>query len=323
MQNFAEKYAAFVGFLYSDLDESEDYPNQRPRLAYYTSLISLEKILVSQEIWLSNPLFMNDLEELRFGVEFSYSMLRESAPLREAFNTAELYDEFMLWVEEEYMSFQRSGALDVYVSCFSLHDPIETDGRLTMWRGYGDNGNGAAIIFDTASIPEGIQIDSLILGKVHYASTAQRKDWVRAKLSALAITLKSLDFEFDDLEIVARVMFERLVVFSLFSKHSGFSEENEWRLVYLKSRDREQTIASMISYFNGPRGIEPKLKLNFSSLLSDDKSGLTFEDLIHSIILGPTSSSPLSVQSTKRMLSLLGYQKLARTLHASSIPYRG
>src|SRR5437660_295062 len=37
-------------------------------LAHYTSVQVIEQILKNNEIWLSNPLYMNDLEEMRLGV---------------------------------------------------------------------------------------------------------------------------------------------------------------------------------------------------------------------------------------------------------------
>jgi hypothetical protein len=40
----------------------------KPWLAHYTSIELAEKILRDEEVWFSNPLFMNDLEELRFGM---------------------------------------------------------------------------------------------------------------------------------------------------------------------------------------------------------------------------------------------------------------
>jgi hypothetical protein len=39
-----------------------------PLLAHYTSIKVMERILQSNEIWFSNPLFMNDLQEVRFGL---------------------------------------------------------------------------------------------------------------------------------------------------------------------------------------------------------------------------------------------------------------
>jgi hypothetical protein len=45
------------------------FPQKRLLVAHYTTLEVLEKILGTNEIWFSNPLFMNDLEEV--GLESS------------------------------------------------------------------------------------------------------------------------------------------------------------------------------------------------------------------------------------------------------------
>jgi len=39
-----------------------------PLLAHYTSVEVAEQIIKNEEIWLSHPFYMNDLEELRFGM---------------------------------------------------------------------------------------------------------------------------------------------------------------------------------------------------------------------------------------------------------------
>jgi hypothetical protein len=54
--------------LFADLQGNDSFPDQRPLLAHYTSVPVLEAILRNNEVWLSNPLFMNDVEEVRFGM---------------------------------------------------------------------------------------------------------------------------------------------------------------------------------------------------------------------------------------------------------------
>ena len=54
--------------LFADLLKGGSFPAKRPLLAHYTSITVLEAILRSNEIWFSNPLFMNDVEEVRFGI---------------------------------------------------------------------------------------------------------------------------------------------------------------------------------------------------------------------------------------------------------------
>src|SRR5262249_39446887 len=42
--------------------------SDRPLLAHYTSVEVAKKIIKKEEIWFSHPFYMNDLEELRFGM---------------------------------------------------------------------------------------------------------------------------------------------------------------------------------------------------------------------------------------------------------------
>lgn len=323
MNDATSAWEKVVSFLYSDITPEEEFPAIKPLLAHYTSLGNLEKILIGREIWLSNPLFMNDIEELRFGVEQGVAELRSNSDMLRAFPSNEIHAEFMSFIEAEYNRLQFSDAIDLYVACFSLHDENEIDGRLAMWRGYGSNGNGAALILDVAKIPDLPDDLPFVLSKVEYASTEERIAWIRSKINDLAKLLGEISLDRGDFEPIASAIFERLVIFSLFTKHRGFLEEQEWRLVYLKSRDRQNIGKEMLGYLNGPRGVEPKLKLQVESFVSRFGVATSFEDMVHSVILGPTSSSPLSFQSTKRMLHLIGYTKLSNRLGASSIPYRG
>ena len=53
--------------LYEDIS-GDEWVRRKPLLAHYTSIQTLEKIVQTSELWFSNPLFMNDLEEVRFGM---------------------------------------------------------------------------------------------------------------------------------------------------------------------------------------------------------------------------------------------------------------
>ena len=49
--------------LFDDLLDPSSYPDNKPLLAHYTSIEILERIMTTDEVWFSNPLFMNDIEE--------------------------------------------------------------------------------------------------------------------------------------------------------------------------------------------------------------------------------------------------------------------
>ena len=108
---------------------------------------------------------------------------------------------------------------------------------------------------------------------------------------------------------------------SLYRKHVGFIEEKEWRLVYTRDRVTKQLPEAFFSYFIGPRGIEPKLKLDLSKYLAIVGSEIPFENLVAGILLGPTASSPLAVKSAQLMMRDVGMPDIP--VERSGIPYRG
>lgn len=307
--------------LFRDANDMAEIQQDKPLFAHYTSLEVLEKILQNKEIWFSNPLFMNDLEEVRFGVVHGVDTVVESKEIENSMLSDDRYDLFLKHLFECQNQFQDIDALDVYVFCVTQHDPEKDDGLLSMWRGYGGNGRGAAIVFDSQKIP--FNDDSpLILGKVHYASREGRINYIRGLAARFANLMGKAYIPDSKIAIAANVLFQRIVLFALFSKHIGFLEEHEWRVVYLSTRDRDNNLEPMKGYLNGPRGIEPKLKLKIGPGVGFIPTDVTLVDMIHSIILGPNSSSKLALGSMDRMLELLELEDLRNRVRASEIPLR-
>ena len=135
--------------LYDDLKEEDEFFNKKPFLAHYTSLDVLEKILRTDEIWFSNPLFMNDLEEVRFGILHGTGKIRESDIVRVALETEARHTRFTEALDHSINYFEQEHLLDTYVFCLSEHAPENRDGQLSMWRGYGGDGKGAALVCST------------------------------------------------------------------------------------------------------------------------------------------------------------------------------
>jgi hypothetical protein len=115
-----------------------------PLLAHYTSIKVMESIFSTRQIWFSDPLFMNDLQEVRFGIHEGYRLFSDPNLLKRAVVT----DPRVVLVRNEFINslgnFDTNELLDTYVFCLSEHKEANTDGLLSMWRGYGDHGDGAA-----------------------------------------------------------------------------------------------------------------------------------------------------------------------------------
>lgn len=305
----------------SDILDEEQFFIRKPHLAHYTSLDVLEKILKTDEVWFSNPLFMNDLEEVRFGVLQGANAINRSEIIRKALGTdarnkmfAEAFDHYINYFEQNHL-------LDTYVFCLSEHDPENKDGLLSMWRAYGANGNGAALVFDTSKLGV-VENSPLILARVKYGSTDERLEWFGKIASTFAKILDENPIPDDKIWITGARIFERIKFFALFSKHDGFEEEKEWRIVYMSERDTDGKLKPMQHYLNGPRGVEPKLRFKVAPIEGLTAPDLSFDKILSAIILGPSISSPLAVRSVKRMLDLIGKPELKNRLVASSIPLR-
>lgn len=143
---------------------------------------------------------------------------------------------------------------------------------------------------------------------------------VSKTIAAPGIVAKS-NIEDDQLWLAAYCFFQRLKLFALFTKHQGFKEEKEWRVVYMRDRDAGRVFDRMFSYWVGPRGVEQKLKLKIEPLpgLFDD---LGLAKIVDRIILGPSLSTPLARGAILKMLDALGHSALKERVIASTIPFR-
>ena len=187
-------------------------------------------------------------------------------------------------------------------------------------RGYGDDGRGAAVVIDTSKF-NAVPTSPFIISRVTYGSRKQRLEWIDVKLTQFSELLKKASVSNDHLWVAAWMILERLKIFAIFTKHSGFREEREWRFVYLRQRDKSNTFSPMLGYAIGKGGLEPKLKLTVAPV-AGFAADLSLEKLIDRIILGPSISNAFSRQTVIRMLEVLGRHSLSGRLSTSSTPFR-
>ena len=303
--------------LWSDM-QREPAPGELPLLAHYTSIGTLERIAQTGEIWFSNPLYMNDVDELRYGMNLGIHAVRSHAGLREACPPAH-YNKLLDAFDELYSAFDNESAFDVYVfSCSEHDDEIGDDGLLSMWRGYGGDGNGVAIVFDMA--PLLAARSPLLVRKVQYLSYEASEAWMQDKLQQFADALQRAGGPVSHMQAAAAALFERIKLFALFTKHRGFHEEREWRIVYLREEDREGLFTQQLHYAISKRGIEPRLRFS-TDVIAGPHSPLKLEQMVQRIILGPVLATPLALRSVARMLEV--YQPAwSERVRRSTTPYR-
>jgi hypothetical protein len=307
--------------LWDDQPKEDNFFERRPVLAHYTSTSSLEKIVASNEIWFSNPLFMNDVEEVLFGIDEGTRAFLGHSGISEAFGPN--HQKFGDALLQEHRRFIEAHAFDTYILCLSEHDHTRDDGLLSMWRGYGDAGRGVAIVINPLALPNTPTVSPLVVAKVYYGTRSERADWFLTTASRFAkIVVENKLTDEGSIPLAAMALFSRLRLFSLYTKHDGFSEEREWRIAYLPERDTMGLFKGRLGYFNGPRGVEPKLKFAVETIPEVSDVPFSMETLVSAIILGPSAASDLTLNSVRRMLEALGRPELGKRLAASRIPFR-
>lgn len=316
-----EEIFALFEWLNEDMIEGDGFESEKPLLAHYTSFVVLESILKNEEIWFSSPLYMNDHQEIRFAFNEGTDMFRWSPELEAACGDKEIHRHLVHYFDNYADEFANKHVLDTYVFCLSEHRRDDTDGLLSMWRGYGSNGNGAAIVFDTAKLPP-VEGSPLVLAKVRYSTFPQQRQWMIDAVARLCKTLKEHPIPLEKMWIPAYTFFERLRFFALYTKHYGFHEEREWRLCYFPDRDEKKLLGPTFDYRIGAKGVEPKLKFKIRPIPEVTSDDLSLVNIVDKILLGPTVSTPISKAIVLKMLDQLGKPELKERVKPSEIPFR-
>ncbi|HEY5047267.1 MAG TPA: DUF2971 domain-containing protein [Rhizomicrobium sp.] len=293
----------------------------QPLLAHYTSIQVMESILKNSEIWFSNPLFMNDLQEMKFGLYEGTRFFSNIEQLKKAGGNEARAEILQRSYFQSFNHFDVNEAFDTYIFCLAEHDPSDNDGLLSMWRGYGQHGNGAAIVFDPSKITL-VPTSPLLFSKVSYVRGDERAAQVQSNLDSWVELTARLDLPDEKLHLAAYAAFSLVKGLALVTKHSGFSEEKEWRVVYNPGRDTTGALKPFLNYHIGNRGVEPKLKYQVGHLANVSAPDLALERLIDRIILGPSLASPLALRSVQRMLDNIRKPHYKPLLRPSTIPLR-
>lgn len=293
----------------------------QPLLAHYTSIQVMESILKNSEVWFSNPLFMNDMQEMKFGLNEGTKFFSNLEPLRKAGGNEARAEILQRCYFNFFNHFDQNQAFDTYVFCLAEHDAQDNDGLLSMWRGYGQHGNGAAIVFDPSKLTL-VPTSPLVFSKVSYLKDEDRIAQVHSNLTAWVDLTKNLAIPDDKLHLAAFAAFFLVKGLALVTKHSGFSEEKEWRVVYNPDRDTTGALKPYLNYHIGNRGVEPKLKYPVGHIANVSAPDLALERIIERIIIGPSLSSPLALRSVQRLLDNIGKPHYKPLLRPSTIPLR-
>lgn len=305
-------------FFFYDEEEEAQLEARGSRLVHYTTADTAFKILSSRSIWMRNAVTMNDYSEIQYGEHCVRRALSSDAG--KEFRTLltelqpsmsdDLYDLFA-WLTPDLLN-------NTFLTSFSEHRDDEDEfGRLSMWRAYGGT-SGVALVFTLESFRTTSEALNVYASKVaywtadqwadHLAEVVKRMEQTRDWLAALPYSTL--------LNVVTN--FFRFAVVS--TKHRGFEEEQEWRLIHCPNYESSPHVKSELQTV---RGIPQKIHvLKIEDIPEIGLVGVDLRHSLHSVVIGPTRDAQTMGDAFVQLLTDLDVSNPRQKVRTSGIPLR-
>ena len=261
----------------------------RQRFVHYTSAETAGKILQTKQVLLRQASLQNDFREIEFGTScIQNSWQKHQALFDEVFSAYEPDFGQRLW--NWLSSWKDRVRWETFVTCVSEHDPLEDKfGRLSMWRAYGGN-NGVALVingtpFFTASDALGAYSSPVAYHTSDSFSEEFEKLVIRVRDNAEFLRSQAAGWVFGQ-------MCHVLHYAMLCTKHYGFCEEREWRIVRSPAFNKPSALSESVMTIAGiPQKV---LALELKDDAANGLVGIEIPSLLDRLIIGPTQQ-PVAV----------------------------
>jgi hypothetical protein len=282
---------------------------------HYTSAEAAMSIISNKEIWLRHTSVMNDYMEIEHGWRLLFDCYNNSELID--YICTELFpDESKEEVEERLNSFIKDIKLNTFVLSLSEHEPSEdVHGRLSMWRAYGGSSSGVAIVFNS----QGIYGAENVEPKMNFIPVMyDDKVSFNERFEEMVRNIKNKKEEIQSLgsEVFFSALFGEFSYSVTGTKHKGFEEEKEWRIMYFPEFQNLDYIGCDIQVINGTPQIIYKI------LLDKLPDGKVLNNLIKKIIIGPSQYPVATYQAFCKVLSEAGVEDAFSKVKVSNIPMR-
>lgn len=334
---------------------------EHPELFHYTDIKGLVGIIQSQSLWATHYAFKNDSEEVRFFLKKQLPrLLKEVA---QEYLTKRIQNDLNVLSEIEFRGGKEriidhfiEETLNAYKKILFSHqsgneplaepyifsfctiknacEDVSRHGLLSQWRGYGRDGGGYAIVFDTARLSELLDKvgrkwqngGDIFMGDVVYSFPDNSK----------------FHLEFGkDLDVIQKFHFCKLnnnldpnVEAKYFSalmrcacryKHWGFEEENEVRIVVIPNGKQISELAREggVAVHDIPLKHCSDTAVSYIELFEEITTIPTMPLPIKRIIVGPGINSHEKDKKVLKVKKLIEQHGMQVGVFASEIPYIG
>lgn len=282
----ADRIAAFADLAFPYATERlADLRSKSLKVAHYTSAENAAKILRNKTIWLRNAALMNDFSEVQHGGACLRHSLESSLGMRLQAVLDSVYPQLLTEVLEWLKEADFSAKHHTYLTSVSAHKADDKMGRLSMWRAYGGQTAGVALIFNT----DGFQSEDDQLSAYSSPVLYGGLDIFYNEFEKIVSNIEN------NLQLMAsipRTNVKAIILnafhYSILStKHVAFEEEQEWRVIHSPLTNSSEFIRPSIECINGVPQIVYRFPLENQLGLSMPE--LDISNLLHRVIIGPCS----------------------------------
>lgn len=304
----------------------EDMRENNTRFVHYTSAENALNIIDGKQVWLRNTNLMNDYREVQHGDRCLIDSWNDDAvggKLRSALNqVSEGLSERVL---QQYIDGERTRSLETYMIAVSEHgnESSREDlyGRLSMWRAYGGSTNVAFVFKNDPFLSESDALNAFT-SPVLYADSDSFKPNFLQVAENVERNIGMLRIAGED--IASHLMLSAMHFAALSTKHPGFAEEREWRVIYTPklslTGSRSSRLESKIVSLGGvPQRI---FALKLENIPEEGFLGATLPELLVEVIIGPTQFPWPIYDALVDKLHNAGIADAADRVRVSNIPLR-
>ncbi len=287
--------------------------------AHYTSAENALKILAGRALWLRNAAVMNDHSEIEHGRAILDGLIEGELGRRLWATLDAAHDGVSNDIRSRYYHNAHYAREMTFMSSLCEHEHSEYLGRLSMWRAYGGPTAGVALVFKSdvvigAGMDFGVYASPVLYGGLHEVS--RELAGVIEALEANAAVLGRVDRG-----MVADVLSNALRFALLSTKHKGFQEEREWRLLCMT--DELTTGTPIEQRVESVGGIPQRIcVLSLPEQTHPDAGAMGWERLLERIIIGPSVYPHTIKDALETVLKRNQVSRWDQLVEISEIPLR-
>jgi Protein of unknown function (DUF2971) len=293
------------------------------RFVHYTNAETAFKLFSNKQVWFRKSTNMNDFMEVEHGLRcLSEAYRNNREQLKQTLEG--MYPGICAKVEKYFDDWLPTYRTGTFIVCVSEHDDSQEKnedkmGRLSMWRAYGGT-TGVAIVMNGGVFHRPVSSDVLKA----YSSAVEYLDDKSFNVEFTKL-LGRIESEANFLSTIGEENFFSLITNSfrfatVCTKHPGFMEEREWRIIYSPAIEKSQIITENIETISGVPQRVCKLPL-----IDRPELGLTdleLPKLINRVIVGPCQFPGEVYEALVHVLTEAGVEDAATKVVVSDIPLR-